>query len=109
MYNIDGQTASGWYLTNGLFPTLNFFRLMNQQFLSDLNHHTVKISKPYNSPDPIIISTHKTQNQIRMNNNQIEITSILDEIKKNLNNHPLKIATQQNLPDQSNLTTNTRV
>jgi hypothetical protein len=29
-------------------------------YISDLNHHTVKISKPYNSPDPIIISTqHK--------------------------------------------------
>jgi hypothetical protein len=40
-------------------------------------HHTVKISKPYNSPDPIIISTQATQNQIRMNNNQIKITSIL--------------------------------
>jgi hypothetical protein len=44
-----------------------------------------------------------------MNNNQIEITSILEEKKNNFNSHPLKIAKQWNLSDPSNLTPNAQV
>jgi hypothetical protein len=44
-----------------------------------------------------------TQNQIRMNNNQIKITLILEEIKQ-FQQSSVKIARQHNLLDPSNLT-----
>jgi hypothetical protein len=74
------MNISNIYRTNEMIHTILLLLPCNHP--SDLNHHTVKISKPYNSPDPIIISTATTQNQIRMNNNQIKITSILEEIKQ---------------------------
>jgi hypothetical protein len=74
------MNISNIYRTNEMIHTILLLLPCNHP--SDLNHHTVakniqtiQFTRSHHHFDT-------TQNQIRMNNNQIEITSILEEIKQ---------------------------
>jgi hypothetical protein len=59
------MNISNIYRTNEMIHTILLLLPCNHP--SDLNHHTVKISKPYNSPDLIITKSNKNEQQSDQN------------------------------------------